>query len=407
MDGSSNRWLALGLLFLIGLTGPMHFQSVAALAPFLIAHQGLSYTDIGILTGVFMLPGIFFAAPSGVLAAWLGDRLTLLIGIVMMGAAALVFAATDAYHVMLACRVIGGAGAVAITVLLPKVVTDWFAGKEIATGLSIIASSVGFGMGLTVAILPWIASQTSWQVAMIANAAFSAVGIALLLAIYPKQAPRPDQPAGSGTLWLINRKELVLSSLAGLGRGLFSAGYVVFISFVPPLLIAQGLAPAEAGLLTSIAALMSLVSVPLGGLLSDWTRKPNLFIVGGSLGTALTCILVPYVAPAVLWVVLFGVLRGGCTGGLMALPSQILRPQSRTTGFAIVSAVYFICMTCLPAVAGYLLDATGSRAAPLWFAALLWLLITAQLGLFKALQHGWKCRANLLRAPSARPRRGA
>lgn len=182
---------------------------------------------------------------------------------------------------------------------------------------------------------------------------------------------------------------MVLSSIAGLGRDLFSAAYVDFMSFLPPLLLAQDMDAVQAGFLTSIAAWVSLASVPLGGYLSDRTGKPNYFIVGGSLGTALACVMVPFVAPALLWVLLFGFLRGGCTGGVMALPSQVLRPESRSTGFAIVSATFFVCMAAVPPIAGYALDATRSAAAPLLFAGLLWFLITVMLAAFKLLQYRW------------------
>ena len=180
-----------------------------------------------------------------------------------------------------------------------------------------------------------------------------------------------------------------MSALAGAGRGLFSAGYAVFMSFLPPLLIARGMAPVEAGLLTSLAAVTSLISVPLGGYLSDRTGKPAWFIVGGSLASTLTCLALPYIAPAVLWVLLFGAVRGGCTGGIMSLPSRVLRPESRNTGFAVVSAVYFVCMAAFPALAGWLLDWTGSTAAPLWFAALLWFLIAVVLAVFLILERRW------------------
>ena len=398
----SNRWVVLGLLFLVGLSAPMHFQAVAALAPFLIAEAGLTYTDVGVFTGLFMLPGIFLAAPTGPLAARFGDRMMLAAGSALMAASTVAFALTDNYAVMFACRIVGGAGAVAVSVLLPKVVTDWFVGKEIATAMAIIASSVGFGIGLALAGLPWLASLTSWQTAMHINAALAAVAIPILLAL-DREAPgqtstgnivqnrTPDnEQTSSQRLWRISNRETVLASLAGVGRGLFSAGYAVFMSFLPPLLIARGYAPVDAGLMTSLAAVVSLVSVPLGGYLSDRTGKPDYFIVGGSLSTALVCLIIPYAAPLALWVFLFGALRGGCTGGLMSLPSQVLRPESRGSGFAVVSAVYFVCLTAFPPIAGYLLDATGSTAAPMIFAALLWFSITLLLIAFRILQHRWR-----------------
>lgn len=389
----SNRWVVLGLLFLVGLSAPMHFQAVAALAPFLIAEADLTYTDVGLFTGLFMLPGIFLAAPTGPIAARFGDHFTLAAGTALMALSTVAFALTDDYAVMFACRIVGGAGAVAVSVLLPKVVTDWFVGKEIATAMAIIASSVGFGIGLAIAGLPWLASLTSWQTAMHVNAALAALAIPLVMSISRAAPAQPGSPEAKSTstprLWRLSRSEAVLASLAGLGRGLFSAGYAVFMSFLPPLLMARGMNPVEAGLMTSLTAIVSLVSVPLGGYLSDRTGKPDYFIIGGSLSTTLVCLMIPYAAPLALWVFLFGALRGGCTGGLMSLPSQVLRPESRTTGFAVVSAVHFVCLTAFPVIAGYLLDATGSTAAPMIFAGFLWFSITLLLIAFRILQRRW------------------
>lgn len=389
MNVLSSRWAVLALMFLVGLTVPMQFQAVPALASFMTSEVSLSYTDVGVLTGLFMFSGIFLAALIGVLAAGIGDRLALISGLTVMGGSAVAFASTSSYELMFASRLLGGAGAVAISVLMPKVVTDWFAGKEIATAMALIASSFGFGVGLAMAVLPFIASATSWQMAIIINIAPIVLAVLLLFLIFPDSDAVTNESAGDRRLWNINNQELTLASIAGIGRGLFSSAYVIFMGFLPLLLIAQGAEATEAGLLTSLAALVSLGSVPLGGYLSDLTGKPNYFIIGGSIGTALTCFLVPYVAPVVLWILLFGLLRGGCTGGVMALPSQVLRAKSRSTGFAVNSAMYFVCMAAFPAVAGFLLDETGTVVAPLWFAGILWLAITLMLAVFKILQHRW------------------
>jgi len=376
-------------MFLVGITLPMQFQAVPALAPFLIAESGLNYTDIGILTGLFMFPGVFLAIPGGLLAARVGDKLALLIGLAVMLGSSVLFASTDSYAVMFVSRLLGGAGAVLITVLLSKVVTDWFVGKEIATALATIAASFGVGIGLAMAALPSVAATSSWQIAMLANASIAALAIVLLFSIYRDHEAGSREAKDNSKLWRLSGPEQVLSVLAGTGRGLFSTGYVVFMSFLPPLLISQGMRVIDAGLLTSLAAMVSIVSVPLGGFLSDRTGRPNLFIIGGAVGTALTCVLVPYIAPAMLWVLLFGFLRGGCTGGIMALPSQVLRPESRSTGFAISSATYFVAMAAIPPIAGYILDTTANAAAPLWFAGILWLLIPVVLAVFKLLQRKW------------------
>jgi MFS family permease len=392
MTAASNRWAVLALLFLIGLTVPTQFQAVAALAPFITTQASLSHTDLGVLTGLFMFSGIFLAAPIGILAARIGDRLTLIAGLTVMAASAIAFASTVSYEIMFASRLVGGAGAVAVSVLMPKVATDWFGGKEIATAMATVAASFGFGIGLAMALLPSIAAATSWQTAALVNIAPIALAISLLFLVFQNQGSTGTKSSGERRLWSISDRELILASIAGIGRGLFSTGYVVFMGFLPLVLVAQGASTTEAALLTSIAAIVSLASVPLGGYLSDLTGKPNLFIIGGSVGTAMACFLVPYVAPAVLWIFLFGLVRGGCTGGVMALPSQVLNSESRSTGFAVVSAMYFVCMAAFPAFAGWITDEMGTAVAALWFAGFLWLAIILMLAVFKTLQHAWSTK---------------
>ena len=389
MASLKNRWVVLGLMFLIGLTLPMQLQTVPALAPFLITDLGLNFTDIGVLTGMFMFPGILLALPGGMLTARIGDKLSLTIGLSVMLGSALLFATSNSYGAMFFSRVLAGSGAVLVTMLLPKVTTDWFVGKEIAAALATIASSFGFGVGLAQAVLPMVADLTSWSIAVVANATTIALAIILLLTIYRDREANLGETDKQPGLWRLNRREFVLSMLAGIGRGLFSTGYVLFMGFLPIFLITQGMNPVDAGLLTSVAAMVSLVSVPLGGVLSDWTGKPNHFIVGGALGTALTCFLIPYFALPLLWVLLFGLLRGGCTGGIMALPSQVLRPGSRSNGFAVVSATYFACMASIPQLGGFLLDVTADNSAAICLAGLLWLAIPILLAVFKVLQHKW------------------
>ena len=64
----SNRWGVLAVLFFIRATMAVQFQSVAAVAPILSANFGVSLADIGILVGLYSVPGVVLrcpAAPSG------------------------------------------------------------------------------------------------------------------------------------------------------------------------------------------------------------------------------------------------------------------------------------------------------------------------------------------------------
>ena len=383
-----NRWIVLALAFSVGLNMPVQFHAIAALAPILASETTLGYSDIGLLTGLFMAPGVVLAGPSALIAGRFGDRKTVAMGVGLMALSAALFVTSESDWLRYVSRLIGGAGGVVITVILPKLVTDWFAGKEIATAQSLMASSFGVGVGVAIAVLPAVAEAFDWRIAMLANASFAALSAAIFLLLYrehPNGGPRPAKNADQR----ISPHETIMAATAGAGRGLFSTGYVVFMSFAPPMLVATGSTPAEAGLLVSIAAWLSIVSVPLGGYLTDKTGKANLFIALGAIGTALCCLALPTLWPAVLWVIGFGVLRGGCTGGIMAMPAEALRPESRRAGFAVASMVYFAFMAGTPALAGFLVESTGVVAHGLWFAGALWLGILAQLALFRAMCRVW------------------
>jgi MFS family permease len=296
---------------------------------------------------------------------------------------------------MVAARVAGGAGSAVLTTQALKVVTDWFAGREISTAMAINAASFGLGIGVSTGLLSAIAAFGSWQAAVWASTGLVGAALATVLAIYrdpqlgtaekgPVRAMRP----GAGLQ--LSLHEFVLALLAAVMRMLFASGYVLFMSFAPVLLIARGTGVAQAGFLVSLSAVVALASVPLGGLLTDRTRQPNVFITLGALGAAFCCFMLPQAGVVLPWILLFGLLRGGCTGGIMALPSEVLRPGSRNAGFGVSSTMYFIGLSVIPPLAGWVLDATQKPEAPLWFAMGLWLAIPAMLLVFRFLQHRWR-----------------
>src|SRR5260221_8946271 len=69
-----NRWGVLAVLFLIRSTMAVQFQSVAAVAPLLGADLGISLADIGILVGLYSVPGVALALPGGAVGQRIRDK---------------------------------------------------------------------------------------------------------------------------------------------------------------------------------------------------------------------------------------------------------------------------------------------------------------------------------------------
>ena len=71
-------------------------------------------------------------------------------------------------------------------------------------------------------------------------------------------------------------------------------------------------------------------------------------------------------------------------GLIMALPAQVLRPESRGSGMGVFFTCYFVAMAVLPGAAGLMRDISGSPATPALFAAAMVLLCMLALALFRA-----------------------
>ncbi len=139
--GAGERWLILAILFLARTAMGFQFQSIAALSSFLMDGLRIEYAQLGLLIGLYLLPGIAIAYPGGLLGQRFGDKRIALLGMMLMILGGILAAIGNDYWSVFAGRLIAGTGAVLLNVLLTKMTTDWFIGREIGTALAILVSS--------------------------------------------------------------------------------------------------------------------------------------------------------------------------------------------------------------------------------------------------------------------------
>src|SRR4030095_16702669 len=82
---------------------------------------------------------------------------------------------------------------------------------------------------------------------------------------------------------------------AGIGWALLNASVIVVASFAPSFLMSRCASVTEAGLITGTALWISIVAVPLGGLVADRVNRPRLLIVSACLAATVT---IACIAPA-------------------------------------------------------------------------------------------------------------
>jgi MFS family permease len=151
---AGRRWLVLALLFFVRMTMAFQFQAAGALSPAFQEAFSVGIADIGILIGLYLSPGMVLAVPGGVLGQRFGDKQVVLAGLALMAVGGVLMAAADFWAGLLAGRLVAGLGGILLNVLMTKMVTDWFAGKEISFSLAVFVNSWPVGIAAALIALP-------------------------------------------------------------------------------------------------------------------------------------------------------------------------------------------------------------------------------------------------------------
>jgi MFS family permease len=376
-----NRWVALALVFVTRTSMGFQFQAVASVAPLMVADLGLTYAQFGWVFGLYMLPGALIALPGGVLGQRFGERRLVVGGLALMVLGGVLTAAAGGLASAIAGRIVSGIGAVVMNILLSKLVADWFTGKELSTAMAVMLTSWPVGLGLAAATLGGVAAATSWRAAVMATAA--AAGLGLVLMLLYRNAPG----AGAGPARApLRGREVSLSVSAGFAWGCFNGSLIAIVAFAPGLLLARGVALGDAGGVVSLAIWVTMLSVPLGGFLTDRLGRPTLLVVVGSLVAAGTMLLIPMLAHAVLAFCLVGVAVGAPPGGLMSLLPRALPPERLATGLGVFYTAFYVITALTQPAAGLVRDVVADPAAPIVFAALVMAATVGGLAVFRRLE---------------------
>jgi cyanate permease len=271
-----NRWSVLAALFAVRTTMGVQFQSVATVAPLLSADFGVDLADIGILVGLYSVPGVALALPGGAIGQPFGDKKTVLVGLVLMIVGSLMMTFSSSWGGQISGRLVAGIGGVLINVLMAKMVTDWFTGKEISTAMAIFVNSWPVGIAIALVALPPIAVAFGLSGTHLAVAALIAVAVGILAGLY--SAPAIPTRAGS-TNGHLGFHAAMAVFCAGLIWGLFNMGFSTIFGFGPSMLVERGWSITAAGSAISIVLWLTVPTATIGGLLADRTGRHNIVML--------------------------------------------------------------------------------------------------------------------------------
>jgi predicted MFS family arabinose efflux permease len=356
------RWTILAVLFAVRAATGFQFQSVGSASSMLMQDLAMDYSQIGMLLGAYLLPGVIVAFPTGVLGQRFRDKTLGLAGLLLMAVSGVMLGASGDFTTALVARLIGGVGATIVALVATKMTTDWFDSREIVLAMSILQVSWPFGAMLALPIQAYIAQLWGWPAVMISGALCA--GAALCAFIFVSEPSEQKQRTVVGRSMLPGGV-LVPVVIAGTAWGAMNLACVLFFSYAPVLMVAQGSSSTAAASLTSLAIWFTILAIPSGGYLVHRSGRPIAAIVVCSLiAAAALALFVGEVHPIISCMV-FGVFVGPLSGAILSLPSKVLVPRDRAIGFGVFYTCFYALMAVGPLAAGYLQDIWGSPSAAL------------------------------------------
>ncbi|WP_340150502.1 MFS transporter [uncultured Sneathiella sp.] len=376
------RWRILLLLFFARVGLGLQFQTLGSVSNNLIDAFGLDYTEIGTLIGLFMLPGLFLAIPAGLSGRYFSDRVLGAAGMISLAVGGLLSGIAPDSSVVGLGRLISGVGFLFSTLYFTKMITDWFAGKEIATAMSVLVMSWPFGIAIGQIGHEWLAETVDWRCAFLSASGYCAVGGLAILSLYrpPEEAvvTKRDQPPIGLSL-----EELGLTLIAAAAWGLFNAAYVIYLSFSPLVLEEAGAGAVEAATIISVGSWVMIFSGAACGQLADRSGRPGIVLTICMIGAMAALALLAGNGNGLVSSLMFGLIGMAPAGVIMALAGEAMRPDRRAIGMGIFFTGYYAIMAAGPPIAGWIYDTSGNVFDPIILSIVLFGSVILANGLFR------------------------
>jgi predicted MFS family arabinose efflux permease len=348
-DLSSRRWLILAStvvsFFAVGVT----FFAVPPLASELVSRFGLSHFSIGVLMGAIGVPAILLSIPLGAAVDRWPARAAGNFSLALMLFGAVLFALAPSYLLLLGGRIIFGLGGLIVNLLLARLVTTAFAGRELSLAMGIFNAVYPASMIIMFTFHPPLLASFGWR------GELTALAVVVLVAIPLHNLAVPKGLRGEAATDEQSRDPWVTAPLLALACAwmLFFAAYASIFTFAPEWTGAGS----SALIIGSLIAWVAIILSPLAGSLIDRTGRPARWLFGGQLLLAgVLAAMSAAIIPPILAMLLVGVTFATVSTSTYSMPAVIVPPARVGFAFGFITAFSNLGNLIGPAAAGALRD---------------------------------------------------
>ena len=354
-------------LFLAALTLRPQIVGVGPLIPSIQDAFGSSHAVVGLLSTIPVLCMGLFAPVAAYLAARIGTRRAMTLGLALIGVFGVLRATMPSVWLVVLLTWPVGIGMGLGNALAPISVKEHFEHRP-AAGTGVYTTGIQIGStGAAALAVPLAGWLYGWRGALIAISCVALASLVAWVALTWGEAPHtapavsvPRLPWRSRTAWLL---VAVFATMA--------SAYYGLNAWLPDAYAEHGWSDRSAGLLL---AMMNLTAIPASFLIpyaSDRAGRRSPFLLGLSLCFITgAVVLVAFPGIAYAGALLAGIAQGGLFALVMTLPLDFERtPKHVGALVAMMLGLGYTIGAIAPFLLGAVRDATGSFDAVLWLAA--------------------------------------
>jgi len=268
--GTARRWSMLGASTVAQASESVMIHGPLFLIPALIRREGLTLAEAGAVAAAPTFGVMLTLVAWGLLTDRRGERLVMLLGLVLTTAAGLAAVLVDGLVPLTLALFLGGGAAASASAASGRVVVGWFPPHRRGLAMGIRQMATPTGVGVAAITMAVIASEHGIQAAMLVPTVATALS-ALVVAAVVIDPPRPDATALSITNPY--RADSYLARIHGVSVLLVVPQFVVWTFALVWLVQDRGWSPAAAGSLVALAQVAGALGRIAAGQLSDVVRS--------------------------------------------------------------------------------------------------------------------------------------
>jgi len=339
-------------------------DSIYLLLPFIAAELHLSFSQVGVLKGLFTASMSLLQFPLSLLGERVGELTVIAAGTFGLAGGFLLLSMshtflTTLFSLILAKGTAGGQHGLGSS-LLSKIFE--FSGRRAAMG------TYNFSGDLGKVCLPFLVALMinfwSWRQAILTLSLGGLVAAAILWTLAGQKksssvlAPVKEDTVKDSSGWgILDRKGF--SALLTIGIIDISAR-MALLTFLPFLLVEKGIDVKQVGFALTLLFAGGAVGKFACGILAEWLGIIPM-VVGTEALTALGILSLHWSSPAVTWVLLpfVGVVLNGTSSVLYATVAEIISPTGRSRGYGLYYAITLGSGAVSPMIYGLVTDSKG------------------------------------------------